>query len=86
MNEPSPSPLVSFIGRVHGKAVFGRRVQVLAREIARLLPAGRLADVGCGSGSIAEAVRAARPDVSPEGFDVLVRPGASIPVRATNAH
>ncbi len=78
--KPSP-PLLAAIGRLHAGLVFGRRVHVLSREIARLLPPGRLVDVGCGSGSIAEAVRRVRPDVFPEGFDVLVRPGAAIPVR-----
>ena len=81
MNEPTASSLLPAVGRLHGHVVFGRRVRVLAREIALLLPPGRVADVGCGSGSITAAVRQARPDVLPEGFDVLVRPGTAIPVR-----
>ena len=68
------------IGRAHSGLVFGRRVQVLAREIADLLPAGRVLDVGCGDGSIARAVMDRRPDVTIEGIDVLVRPETHIPV------
>lgn len=73
---------IGAVGALHARAVFGRRVRVLSREIAKLLPPGRLVDIGCGSGTMARAVRALRPDVSPEGFDVLVRPGAEIPVTA----
>lgn len=68
------------VGALHGAAVFSRRVRVLSRAIASLLPAGRVVDVGCGSGSIAAAIAALRPDVAVEGFDVLVRPGTAIPV------
>lgn len=71
---------MSVIGRAHSGLVFGRRVQVLAREIADLLPAGRVLDVGCGDGSIARAVMDRRPDVEVHGIDVLVRPETHIPV------
>lgn len=70
------------VSTLHGRAVFGRRVRVLAREIARLAPAGRLVDVGCGSGDVARAVSTLRPDVRPEGYDVLVRSATAIPVTA----
>ena len=59
--------------------VFGRRARVLSREVAALVPPGRLVDVGSGSGAIAAAVAALRPDVTVEGFDVLVRPSPDIP-------
>jgi SAM-dependent methyltransferase len=75
------APLES-VGRAHARLVFSRRVRVLAREAARLLPAGRVLDVGSGSGDVARAVTELRDDVRPEGFDVLVRPGAAIPVRS----
>lgn len=75
----APAPLAA-VGALHGAAVFGRRIRVLADAIAPLLPAGRVVDVGCGSGTLARAVVQRRPDVSPEGFDVLVRPRAEIPV------
>jgi SAM-dependent methyltransferase len=71
---------MSVIGRAHSGLVFGRRVQVLARELAGVLPAGRVLDVGCGDGSIARAVMDVRPDVEIEGIDILVRPETHIPV------
>jgi len=70
------------VGAAHGALVLGRRVRVLARTLAPLLPPGPLADVGCGNGAVAASIAALRPDVLPEGFDVLVRPGCAIPVRA----
>jgi SAM-dependent methyltransferase len=73
---------MSVIGRAHAGMVFGRRVQVLARAMAELLPDGpqRVLDVGCGDGSIARAVMDLRPDIEIEGIDVLVRPETHIPV------
>lgn len=73
---------MSVIGRAHAGMVFGRRVQVLARAMAELLPDGRqrVLDVGCGDGSIARAVMDLRPDVAIEGIDVLVRPETHVPV------
>jgi SAM-dependent methyltransferase len=78
----APSPLLDLLGSVHRSAVFSRRVEVLAREIAALLPPGRVIDVGSGSGLISTAIARRRPDVAPEGFDVMVREGAAIPTRA----
>lgn len=69
--------------RLHAKAVFGRRVRVLAAHIAGLLPArARVLDVGCGDGSVAALVMQARPDVTVTGIDVLVRPSTRIPVES----
>jgi SAM-dependent methyltransferase len=70
------------VGAAHGRIVLGRRVSVLSRALAPLIPPGPLADVGCGSGDVAAAIGRLRPDVTPEGFDVLVRPGCAVPVRA----
>lgn len=70
------------IGTVHRHMVFSRRVQVLAESIANFLPPGsRVLDVGAGSGEIARAILARRPDLSIEGCDVYVRPETHIPVR-----
>jgi SAM-dependent methyltransferase len=76
----APAPLAA-VGGLHRKAVFSRRVLVLAERLARLLPPGpRLLDVGCGDGSIARALADRRPDLAIEGYDVLARPNAAIPV------
>ena len=66
---------------VHGKVVFDRRIEVLARTLADFIPANaRVLDIGCGSGMLARRIMALRPDISIEGIDVLVRPGTEIPV------
>ena len=68
-------------GRAHDKAVFRRRIDVLARHLADFLPDNaRVLDVGCGSGTLARTIMALRSDVSIEGIDVLVRPETEIPV------
>jgi SAM-dependent methyltransferase len=67
--------------KVHGKAVFDRRIEVLTRTLADFIPANaRVLDIGCGSGTLAKRIMALRPDVTIEGIDVLVRPGTEIPV------
>jgi len=67
--------------KVHGKAVFDRRIEVLTRTLADFIPANaRVLDIGCGSGTLAKRIMALRPDVNIEGIDVLVRPGTEIPV------
>lgn len=68
-------------GKAHDKAVFGRRIEVLARTLADFIPENaRVLDIGCGSGTLAIAIMKLRPDVSIEGIDVLVRPATDIPV------
>lgn len=70
------------IGSVHSLTVFGRRIRVLASSIASLLPdRAKVLDVGCGSGDIANALRAFKPGLTIEGVDVLVRPDTAVPVR-----
>ncbi|MGZ8308132.1 MAG: class I SAM-dependent methyltransferase [Allosphingosinicella sp.] len=67
--------------KVHGKAVFDRRIEVLTRTLADFIPANaRVLDIGCGSGTLARRIMALRPDVRIEGIDVLVRSSTEIPV------
>ena len=67
--------------KVHGKAVFDRRIEVLTRTLADFIPANaRVLDIGCGSGTLAKRIMTLRPDITIEGIDVLVRPGTEIPV------
>jgi len=71
------------IDRIHGGYVFRRRVSVLTRYLAELLPAGaRALDVGCGDGMIDRLIMTARPDVVIRGVDVLLRGETHIPVTA----
>jgi SAM-dependent methyltransferase len=72
---------MSVVGKVHGRAVLGRRVRVLGEQIAALLPPdARVLDIGAGDGSVAAIVQRTRSDVRVTGIDVLVRPDTAIPV------
>lgn len=67
---------------LHGKLVFGRRVQVLADILSQLIPAGAtVLDVGCGDGRIACEIMHRQPAVTITGIDVLLRPTCHIPVQ-----
>jgi SAM-dependent methyltransferase len=70
------------LGSAHETLVHRRRVAVLARHLAELLPSGAtVLDVGSGDGRLAKSVETVRPDLRMLGVDVLVRPDAQIPVR-----
>ena len=63
---------MALLDRVHGGIVHSRRVGVLARWLAEMIPDGAsVLDVGCGDGLLAKLVADARPDVRIEGVDVL---------------
>ena len=66
---------------LHGRLVFGRRVQVLAELLSHLIPPGAtVLDVGCGDGRIAHEIMLRQRGVTITGIDVLVRPKCHIPV------
>ncbi len=73
---------MSALATLHGRWIYGRRVRVLRDRLAAAIPAGpaRVLDVGCGDGLIDSLIVEARPELAIEGIDVLVRPGAHIPV------
>jgi SAM-dependent methyltransferase len=72
---------MSLLGNVHGKVVHNRRVLKLSSHLSKVLPPeAKVLDVGCGDGLIASLIQEARPDVSIEGIDVLVRPHTHVPV------
>lgn len=71
----------SLLNAVHHGAVFGRRVRVLARHLAAVIPTGgTVLDLGAGDGSIAAELMRLRPDLAISGVDVLIRPTTRIPV------
>jgi SAM-dependent methyltransferase len=72
---------VSVLDRLHQRHASGRRIRVLSRYLSEILPErAAVLDVGAGDGSLARAIMARRPDVHICGIDVLVRPGARVPV------
>ncbi|ODT66979.1 MAG: methyltransferase type 11 [Pelagibacterium sp. SCN 63-23] len=72
----------SALNAVHGRLIFGRRVEALGRALAALIPAGdgEVLDLGCGDGQVALALMQLRPELTVEGVDVLVRPVTHIKV------
>ena len=69
------------VERVHSALVHPRRVEVLARRAAQVIPADvDVLDVGCGDGLLASVLMRERPDVRVRGLDVLVRDHTAIPV------
>jgi len=74
---------MGLLEKIHGGPVHGRRVRVLTRHLATLIPSqARVLDVGCGDGLLTNLIAQERPDVSITGVDVLVREGIRIPVEA----
>jgi len=75
----------SLLGKVHGAAVFDRRVRVLAEKLGALVPPhSRMVDVGTGDGQIALQIAQNAGDVNVEGIDIMLRPKTHIPVTEFN--
>lgn len=76
------SPLKAALNKVHHKAVFGRRVEVLTNHFLSVIPDGpqKILDLGAGSGTIARNIMDMRPDIEITGVDILIRPNTLIPV------
>jgi SAM-dependent methyltransferase len=69
------------LDKVHGNWVHGRRVGVLSRHLAAVMPEGaQVLDIGCGDGLIASLVHEHRPDVEVSGMDIAARKDTHIPV------
>ena len=65
----------------HQHVVYGRRIRVLARHLAELLPRdASVLDVGSGDGLLARRVLDVRADLRITGVDVLRRDTSFIPV------
>lgn len=70
--------------KLHQSLVNNRRVEILSRHIAEMIPEKTLLgglDVGCGSGLIARFLQKHKPNLKLSGYDVLIRPGTVIPVK-----
>ena len=68
---------------LHGKLIFGRRVQALADNIGEMIPNGveTLLDVGCGDGTLARSITERRPEITAVGVEIRARPRTAIPVQ-----
>jgi len=67
------------IERLHESYASGRRVRVLAEQIAALIPErATLLDVGCGDGRVDRLIGERRSDVALRGIDVQVRADAEL--------
>jgi SAM-dependent methyltransferase len=68
---------------MHGKVVLSRRVNHLAKSISQLLPeVATVVDLGCGDGKIGHLITIHNPRIALEGYDILIRPEAVIPVHS----
>lgn len=73
---------MSLMESLHSGYVHRRRIEVLARHLAGLLPrSASVLDVGCGDGRLAAQIAQTRYDVRLSGIDVSRRPETAIPVR-----
>jgi SAM-dependent methyltransferase len=71
----------SVLDLLHLRLVSDRRIAILARQIAELLPRdASVLDVGCGPGTLTARVAGLRPDCTFRGIDVMARPDSVIPV------
>jgi SAM-dependent methyltransferase len=66
--------MADIAGSLHQRYIAPRRAGILAAHLAPLLPErGCLLDVGCGDGSVSQAILQLRPDLRIEGIEVLLR-------------
>ena len=73
---------MNIVERVHDAYGGARRMRALCDHVVEMIPPkATLLDVGCGDGLLAERIEALRSDVTVHGVDVLVRPGARVPVQ-----
>jgi SAM-dependent methyltransferase len=68
---------------LHGRFIFGRRIQALAENITQMIPDGAstLLDVGCGDGTLACSIMQRRAGLLAVGVEIRARPHTAIPVR-----
>jgi SAM-dependent methyltransferase len=77
------NPALRLLGKIHGRAVHGRRIAVLADRLAASLTAGsRLLDVGCGDGRLGALLRDAVPELAVQGVEVLPRADCAVPCKS----
>lgn len=74
-NDSRGSLALSVLRRAHQRAVFDRRVRVLAKFLADKIPSGAsVLDIGCGDGTIASLIARQNPTISIRGIEFAPRP------------
>lgn len=69
------------VERLHASFVQGRRVRLLAEQLAPLMPKnGSVLDLGCGDGTLAATIKSLRPDITVTGLETLARESCHIDV------
>jgi|APLak6261684236_1056157.scaffolds.fasta_scaffold07449_2 SAM-dependent methyltransferase len=74
------------LNALHARMVFGRRIRVLSEHIAAQLSGGSVLDVGCGDGTLAQAIMQLKPETRFQGIDVFLRPSVAIPAQVYDGH
>ncbi len=78
-NEPQNSLALAVLKRAHERAVFGRRVRVLAEALTAKIPSGAsVLDIGCGDGAIASLIVDRNPSITIQGIEFAPRPSCRI--------
>jgi SAM-dependent methyltransferase len=78
-NISQSSVALSLLKHAHGRAVFGRRVRVLAESLAAKIPPGAsVLDIGCGDGTIAALIKKHNSTVDICGIEFAPRPACLI--------
>jgi ubiquinone/menaquinone biosynthesis C-methylase UbiE len=79
--------MLGLLKDLHHKYVHLRRVDVLASELARLIPEGsHVLDVGCGDGTIDQDVMRRKAGVKYAGIDIMARRSCAIPFSTYDGH
>lgn len=73
--ESKPSLALSLLGHAHRRAVFERRVRVLAEFLTAWIPShSSVLDIGCGDGKIASLIQIRNPTIRIQGIEFAPRP------------
>ena len=77
--------MLKLLGATHGRFMHQRRARAIADALAPWLPEeGHVIDLGCGDGAVAAELLERRPRLRVEGYDVLPRENARVPVHQFN--
>jgi ubiquinone/menaquinone biosynthesis C-methylase UbiE len=78
-NELQGSLALRVVKRAHERAVFGRRVRVLAESLASKIPSGAsVLDIGCGDGTISSLIMEGNPTIKIQGIEFAPRSSCRI--------